>query len=104
MMGVPYSMKIFNARRVYFRFDPSIGEVELQVYVEPFVLSIGGLEILKVEGITSDFKSKQKAKYAQKEAEKAKREAKGEVALKAGAHTRPLFGSTGALFVVQGGY
>jgi hypothetical protein len=89
-MYVPYSMGIFHARRVYFRFDPSIGEVELQVYVEPFTLAIGGLEILKVEGITSDFKSKQKAKYAVKQAEKAKREAKGEIAQKAGAYTRTL--------------
>ena len=68
-------MNLFKARLVYFKLDPSIGEVALQVYVDPFMLSLGGVEILEVRGVTTEDKQSTKVLFAKKHEEKARREA-----------------------------
>jgi hypothetical protein len=61
---------------VYFKFDPSIGEVALQVYIDPFMLNVGGLSILEVRGVTADSKAEKKVQKAKRDLEKSRREEK----------------------------
>jgi len=78
----PYRAKFLNARSVYFRFDPSIGEVELHVYIDPFMFNVGGLNILEIRGVTSDSKAEAKVLKAKKDLEKSRREEKSRKVMK----------------------
>jgi hypothetical protein len=74
-------MNFLKARLVCFKFDPSIGEVALQVYIDPFTLNLGGVDILEVRGVTSEDKTSARVLTAQKDAEKSRREAESKMAM-----------------------
>jgi len=56
----------------------------LEVYIDPFTLSLGGVDILEVRGVTSEDKTSARVLLAQKDAEKARREAASKVAMEVG--------------------
>jgi len=74
-------MNFIKAQLVYLRFDPSIGEVAVQVYIDPFTLNLGGVDILEVRGVTSEDKTSARVLMAKKDAEKSRREAVSKVAM-----------------------
>jgi hypothetical protein len=76
-------MNMVKAELVYFKVDPSIGEVAMQVYMDPFMLNIGGLDILEVRGVPTEYKAKLKDSFAKKLVESSLREAASKVMMDA---------------------
>ena len=76
--GIYFNVEKFNffgfikAEKVMVRFDPIGGIFDVQVFMDPMKLEIGGVTLLEVKGVTQEDKFTAKEAIAAKAAARAK--------------------------------
>ena len=78
---------------MYIKVDPLFGEMQMQVYIAPFTFAIGGVDILDIRGVPTEYKSEAKVLVAKQDVEKLVREDTAKVVMKAALKKHNLDGS-----------
>ena len=79
MGGIYFNVEYFNffglikARRVMVHFSPAEGIFDIQIYVDPMKLEIGGITLLEVKGVAPEDKFDANAIIAEHDAKRAEK-------------------------------
>ena len=85
MGGIYFNVEYFNffglikARRVMVHFSPAEGIFDLQIFVDPMKLEIGGITLLEITGVNSDEKFAARALIEEKKAKRAEEAKKARI-------------------------